>query len=438
MISVITPTHDPRHLRETCESLLAQTFTDWEWIVAANGGASIAAVHRALGAHHDDSRIRAVKIPSSKAIGAIKRAAFALGLGDVLVELDHDDLLTPDALAEIYAAFGHDQLDVDFVYSNFADILEDGTSSFHGLWEANGFRYRTTSVGCPLPCKRIEPPPGHEIIAEVHEIAECVAFAPSAATMSLIYYAPNHVRAWRRAFYERIGGHDPSIAIADDHDLLIRTYLEGRMRHVDRCLYLYRMGGQNTFAARLAEIRRRTYELHARYIERLLLREGELRDLPCYDLGGAIGCPPGWKAVDRVKPYEVYADLSKPWPFADSSVLAFRAHDIIEHVADKEHFMAELHRCLVPGGWAMINVPSTDGRGAFQDPTHVSFWNENSFWYWTRPEQAAYIRNEDMFMIRRLFTWNPSDWHKQHNIPYVVAELQAFKGDMTGIPGVRP
>ena len=28
-------------------------------------------------------------------------------------------------------------------------------------------------------------------------------------------------------------------------------------------------------------------------------------------------------------------------------------------------------------------TPSTDGRGAFQDPTHVSFYNENSFWYFT-------------------------------------------------------
>ncbi len=30
-----------------------------------------------------------------------------------------------------------------------------------------------------------------------------------------------------------------------------------------------------------------------------------------------------------------------------------------------------------------ILVPSTDGRGAFQDPTHVSFWNINSFMYYS-------------------------------------------------------
>jgi hypothetical protein len=33
-----------------------------------------------------------------------------------------------------------------------------------------------------------------------------------------------------------------------------------------------------------------------------------------------------------------------------------------------------------------ILVPSTDGRGAFQDPTHVSFWNINSFYYYQKDD----------------------------------------------------
>jgi hypothetical protein len=36
----------------------------------------------------------------------------------------------------------------------------------------------------------------------------------------------------------------------------------------------------------------------------------------------------------------------------------------------------------VPGGTAEIVVPTTDGPGAFQDPTHVSFWNRRSFLYY--------------------------------------------------------
>jgi hypothetical protein len=45
--------------------------------------------------------------------------------------------------------------------------------------------------------------------------------------------------------------------------------------------------------------------------------------------------------------------------------------------------MNELYRVLADHGVAEIIVPSTDGPGAFQDPTHRSFWNRNSFRYYT-------------------------------------------------------
>ena len=45
--------------------------------------------------------------------------------------------------------------------------------------------------------------------------------------------------------------------------------------------------------------------------------------------------------------------------------------------------MTEIWRLLKPGGLLVSSTPSTDGRGAFQDPTHYAFWNENSFKYFT-------------------------------------------------------
>jgi hypothetical protein len=75
------------------------------------------------------------------------------------------------------------------------------------------------------------------------------------------------------------------------------------------------------------------------------------------------------------------ADLSFPWPWPDSSVQMVRAWDIIEHLPDKILTMNELWRVLAPGACAEIAVPTTDGPGAFQDPTHVSFWNRRSFLY---------------------------------------------------------
>ena len=88
---------------------------------------------------------------------------------------------------------------------------------------------------------------------------------------------------------------------------------------------------------------------------------------------------PAWAAPDNF----LQVNLSASWPWEDSSVDEIRAHDIIEHLPDKMHTMNEIHRVLRHGGLVDILVPTTDGRGAWQDPTHVSFWNRNSFFYWT-------------------------------------------------------
>jgi hypothetical protein len=82
---------------------------------------------------------------------------------------------------------------------------------------------------------------------------------------------------------------------------------------------------------------------------------------------------PGIQAVDL---------RTNPWPWQDSSVEHIRAWDIIEHLPDKILTMNELWRVLEPNGTVEIAVPTTDGPGAFQDPTHVSFWNRRSFLYY--------------------------------------------------------
>jgi predicted SAM-dependent methyltransferase len=90
----------------------------------------------------------------------------------------------------------------------------------------------------------------------------------------------------------------------------------------------------------------------------------------------------GFLSVDIVPPADIIADLSKLWPWEDSSVDEVLAFDIIEHIADRIHFMNELHRTLKPGAKASIEVPNAaKGAGFAQDPTHKSVWCMNSFQY---------------------------------------------------------
>jgi SAM-dependent methyltransferase len=90
---------------------------------------------------------------------------------------------------------------------------------------------------------------------------------------------------------------------------------------------------------------------------------------------------PGFVGVDIAEPADVIADLTQRWPWKDSSVEEIRAYDIIEHLPSHIHTMNEAFRVLKPGGKFDIIVPTTDGRGAWQDPQHCSFWNRNSFFY---------------------------------------------------------
>jgi len=99
-----------------------------------------------------------------------------------------------------------------------------------------------------------------------------------------------------------------------------------------------------------------------------------------------LGCcdriMPGFIGVDICPPADVVADLSKRWPWPMSSVDEVAAFDVIEHIADRIHFMNELHRVLKPGARATIETPNAShGAGFFQDPTHVAPWCLNSFQY---------------------------------------------------------
>lgn len=89
----------------------------------------------------------------------------------------------------------------------------------------------------------------------------------------------------------------------------------------------------------------------------------------------------------------VACDLNEiPWPFESDHYDRVVGYDVIEHLQSPICTMNEIWRVLKPGGVADILVPSTDGRGAWQDPTHVfnpvtrttgSYWNQNSFPYYS-------------------------------------------------------
>ena len=116
-----------------------------------------------------------------------------------------------------------------------------------------------------------------------------------------------------------------------------------------------------------------------------------------------LGCGPHKPTNDFVgvdcrefKGVSVVCDLRTSWPFRDNSINEVRASHIFEHLPEPLHTMDELFRVLKPGASADLDIPSTNGPGAFQDPTPKSFWNLNSFLYYNRlnPLGAMYGCNK--------------------------------------------
>ena len=94
----------------------------------------------------------------------------------------------------------------------------------------------------------------------------------------------------------------------------------------------------------------------------------------------------GFKSVDidaAANP-DFIADLNNTWPWPDNSIEEVYAIDVLEHLVNKRHTMNELWRILIPGGIARIVVPhATLGDGGHCDPTHVSYWTQSDFEYYT-------------------------------------------------------
>jgi O-antigen biosynthesis protein len=402
-VAVFTPTHNTRFLDDCFRSLTCQSFQDWEWIVLLNGKAM------SWRPPHPDDRVRVERASARiRGVGAAKRAACEIANGDVLVELDHDDQLTPTAIADVVGVFdSHPKATLAF--SDFAQINDDGSPNDDRFNLDNGWGYSSLDI-------------------DGASYLRCHAMAASPHNTGYIWYAPNHIRAFRREAYDTVGGYDAALTILDDQDLMTRLYQHGEFAQIPACLYLQRMHRRNTQTDPTlnAAIQTGTIDLYRAHIEALALAWATRAGLACLALRtptsvGTVVDDERFTTI-TIDPGQTRLDV------ADDEVGVIKAVDILQRVPERAQFLNECYRSLQHGGMLLTDTPSTDGRGAFQDPSHVAFYNENSFMYLT---QAALRRTiptlSARWQVSHLTTYYPSQVHEDIDIPYVKANLLAIK-----------
>lgn len=213
LISVLMPVHDPRpeHLRAAVASVRAQVYPHWQ-LCLADDGSSSAEVRGFLERLGDDERIRQARHETARGVAAATNAALQLASGEIVLFLDHDDLLAPHALALIAWAFARDG-DLQAVYSDEDTVDAEGRRS------------------APLFKPDFD---GERLLAQNYV---------------------NHAFALRTTLLRELGGLSEGVDAAQDHDLVLRVAeaTDGRIGHIPAVLYHWRVyPGAGTLSQRQA------------------------------------------------------------------------------------------------------------------------------------------------------------------------------------------
>ena len=336
LVSCIMPTYNrPRFVPQAIRHFLSQDYRNKELLILDDGTESVAGVVPA------DPQIRYLRLDQKMTLGTKRNLACQQASGDIIAHWDDDDWMAPYRISY-----------------QVGSLLKEGA-------EVCGLRQ--------------------------------ILFYELASSKAWLYEYPISQRRWlaggsllyTRDFWAR--SPFPNVQVGEDTLFVRNNRLERAVLLSDYGFYVAMIHPSNTSLKNCDG----SYWSHWSGDIRLILGQ----DLSFYEsiarnttdresrmkinLGCCDAPLPGFTNVDATPaPGVQVADLRQPWPWSDDSVDYVRAWDIIEHLPDKIFTMNELWRVLKPGGRAEIAVPTTEGSGAWQDPTHVSFWNRRSFLYY--------------------------------------------------------
>ncbi len=208
IFSIITPLYntDETYLREMIESVLAQTYHDWELCMADgsdNGYPYVEEICREYVTM--DSRIKYRRLGENLGIAGNSNACIDMSDGDYISILDHDDLLHPAALHETMKA----------ICEKGADIVYTDELTFRG--------------------------------SDINDIKN-IHFKPD--------YAPDNLKAnnyichftsFRRELLDICGRFREGFDGAQDHDLILRLTKKAKViEHIPEVLYYWRSHGDSS------------------------------------------------------------------------------------------------------------------------------------------------------------------------------------------------
>ena len=240
LISVAVPAYrtPEKFLAQMIDSLLAQTYGNWELCIA-NGSPEDSAMKKVLEEYtKKDSRIRVSELTENKGIAGNTNAALEMAQGEFVGLLDHDDLLAPNALYEIVRALDEDR-NLDAVYTDEDKVTTELDEHFQphlkpdfnlDLLRSNNYichffvvrRYIVQKVGGF--CQEFDGAQDHDFIFRCIETAEKVGHIPE-----ILYHWRTHKASTADNPASKMYAFDAGKRAIEAH--LKRTGTEGIVSH---------------------------------------------------------------------------------------------------------------------------------------------------------------------------------------------------------------
>lgn len=190
-------------LQQMISSVIAQTYPQWELILvnASPENESMDAVLESF----DDSRIHTITLADNYGISENTNAGIAVAIGDYICFLDHDDLLSPHALAE-YAIAISENPNIDLLYCDEDSISADSSQRF---------------------TPRFKPGLNIDLLRSHNYVC--------------------HFLAIKRSILNQVEPYTREVNGAQDYDLTLKAIDAGaRIRHIPKILYHWRKHADST------------------------------------------------------------------------------------------------------------------------------------------------------------------------------------------------
>ncbi len=274
-LSVLLPVRNGMpYLPQAVESILTQSFTDFELLVINNGSTDGTADYlRAVA----DSRLRVLS-PGSIGLARSLNIGLAQARGQYVARHDADDRSAPDRFAR----------QVEFLDAN-PGIAVLGTCV--GFIDGDGIE--VIDGWTQTVREQQDPAQTPEQILAMMPLTCCIAHGSV---------------MMRTAVALRAGGYNPATVPAEDYDLWLRLLPDHGIAKLPDRLYDYRVHADQSSSARRSEQQARTIEAKLRYVRRQIpeLPRPVRLVLPCDNYGATlfrkIGPAEGYDASIRVSP----------------------------------------------------------------------------------------------------------------------------------------